>query len=450
MLADAQARRSWPTTPAIAHAARSAHGDGASASSSSRRRRRARRARSSARACSPREQLADFVRARRATRRASPCRSTSSRRIYITEGEHAGVRGDVAFAQSILETGGFTFPGGGQVLDQRQQLRGHRRVRQLQARLLVRRRRSIGVRAQMQALRIYVDPDLTETTLKQPLVMPKMLNLGFRGKVQTWWDLWGTWATGAFYGQRVYDIYERMVEFARPIRDPTRTLAAIRPAGRRARAARPDAQRRRQPHRELADAGVLVAARPLDRARRARSCRRGRAARRARRGSRGGRGSRRGSGARRGRSRGAGSGRGATSKRNGSANTSSSRFADASQNTTLSPAAISCPPSSTCAGRGAPVVRGRMRPAHDLLDRGRHRASRSSRRTRELVGELRRARRSRRRSRCGSCRRPAAHSRAEEELQLLVGELRRILARQRRVAHDRAACRRPGARASRR
>ena len=67
----------------------------------------------------------------------------------------------------------------------------------------------------MQALRIYVDPTSPTTTLKQPLVMPKMLNLGFRGKVQTWWDLWGTWATGAFYGQRVYDIYSSMVEFAK-------------------------------------------------------------------------------------------------------------------------------------------------------------------------------------------------------------------------------------------
>jgi hypothetical protein len=67
----------------------------------------------------------------------------------------------------------------------------------------------------MQALRIYVDPDLKIDTLKDPLVMPKMLNLGFRGKVQTWWDLWGTWATGAFYGQRVYDIYERMATFAK-------------------------------------------------------------------------------------------------------------------------------------------------------------------------------------------------------------------------------------------
>ena len=30
----------------------------------------------------------------------------------------------------------------------------------------------------MQDLRIYVDPNLTATTLKDPLVMPKMLNLG--------------------------------------------------------------------------------------------------------------------------------------------------------------------------------------------------------------------------------------------------------------------------------
>ena len=31
--------------------------------------------------------------------------------IYITEGEAEGVRGDIAFAQSCLETGNFTFCG---------------------------------------------------------------------------------------------------------------------------------------------------------------------------------------------------------------------------------------------------------------------------------------------------------------------------------------------------
>jgi hypothetical protein len=133
---------------------------------------------------------------------------------YITEGEAAGVRGDVAFAQSILETGGFSFPGGGQVLVHDNNFAGIGACDSCKHGFSF-PTAQIGVRAQMQALRIYVDPDLKIDTLKDPLVMPKMLNLGFRGKVQTWWDLWGTWATGAFYGQRVYDIYERMATFAK-------------------------------------------------------------------------------------------------------------------------------------------------------------------------------------------------------------------------------------------
>jgi hypothetical protein len=139
---------------------------------------------------------------------------------YITEGENAGVRGDVAFAQSILETYWFTFPGGGQLAGRDNNFAGIGACDSCKHGFTFPDAQT-GVRAQMQDLRIYVDPDLTDKTLKQPLVMPKMLNLGFRGKVQTWWDLWGTWATGAFYGQRVYDIYERMVTFAAT--DPAHT-----------------------------------------------------------------------------------------------------------------------------------------------------------------------------------------------------------------------------------
>ncbi len=133
---------------------------------------------------------------------------------YITEGENAGVRGDVAFAQSILETGGFNFPGGGQVLVNDNNFAGIGACDSCEHGFSF-PTAEIGVRAQMQSLRIYVDPDLTETTLRQPLVMPKMLDLGFRGKVQTWWDLWGTWATGAFYGQHVYDIYEHILDYGK-------------------------------------------------------------------------------------------------------------------------------------------------------------------------------------------------------------------------------------------
>ena len=153
------------------------------------------------------QQLADFVRASGHKPRITvPIDELAQ--DYIVEGEHAGVRGDVAFAQSILETvlvhvprrraargRDNNFAGIGACDSCKHGFRFPDAV--------------TGVRAQMQALRIYVDPDLTAKTLKQPLVMPKMLNLGFRGKVQTWWDFWGTWATGAFYGQRVYDIYEK-------------------------------------------------------------------------------------------------------------------------------------------------------------------------------------------------------------------------------------------------
>jgi hypothetical protein len=158
------------------------------------------------------QQLADWVRASGHVPRITvPIENLAQ--AYITEGNNAGVRGDVAFAQSILETYWFTFPGGGQLAGHDNNFAGIGACDSCKHGFTFPTAR-IGVRAQMQALRIYVDPDLTETTLKQPLVMPKMLNLGFRGKVQTWWDLWGTWATGAFYGQRLYDIYERMVTFA--------------------------------------------------------------------------------------------------------------------------------------------------------------------------------------------------------------------------------------------
>ena len=158
------------------------------------------------------QQLADWVRASGHKPRITVSIDELAK-DYITEGENAGVRGDVAFAQSILETYWFTFPGGGQLAGSDNNFAGIGACDSCKHGFRF-KSPLLGVRAQMQDLRIYVDPTLTKTTLKQPLVMPKMLDLGFRGKVQTWWDLWGTWATGAFYGQRVYDIYERMVKFA--------------------------------------------------------------------------------------------------------------------------------------------------------------------------------------------------------------------------------------------
>ena len=130
-----------------------------------------------------------------------------------------GVRGDVAFAQSILETGGFANPGAAATDNNFAGIgwcdscaHGFNFPSAL-----------VGVRAQLQLLRTYVDPNFPDASYTEPILLPGTLKLGFRGKVQTWWDLWGTWATGAFYGQRLYDIYERMVEFAKtdPAHPPT-------------------------------------------------------------------------------------------------------------------------------------------------------------------------------------------------------------------------------------
>ena len=160
------------------------------------------------------KQMADYIVAQRYTPRITVPIEVLAQ-FYLDEGARTGVRGDVAFAQSILETGGFANPGsaatdnnfagigwcdscahGFDFPDAR-----------------------TGVRAQLQLLRIYVDPTFPDAKYKDKILLPGTLKLGFRGKVQTWWDLWGTWATGALYGQRVYDIYERMVAFS--LLDPT-------------------------------------------------------------------------------------------------------------------------------------------------------------------------------------------------------------------------------------
>jgi hypothetical protein len=130
--------------------------------------------------------------------------------IYLNEGAKTGVRGDVAFAQSILETAGFAHPGSAATDNNFAGIGWCDTCKHG----FDFPNADIGVRAQLQLLRIYVDPNFPEASYKDPILLPGTLKLGFRGKVQTWWDLWGTWATGALYGQRVYDIYERMVAFS--------------------------------------------------------------------------------------------------------------------------------------------------------------------------------------------------------------------------------------------
>jgi hypothetical protein len=167
-------------------------------------------------------QMAAFVTAEKYKPRITvPLRDLAQ--MYLDEGARTGVRGDVAFAQSILETAGFRNPGSAPTDNNFAGIgwcdscaHGYNFPDA-----------QTGVRAQLQLLRTYVDPTFPQADYTDQILLPGTLMLGFRGKVQTWWDLWGTWATGALYGQRVYDIYERMVTFAKGV--PALPAAPIGP-----------------------------------------------------------------------------------------------------------------------------------------------------------------------------------------------------------------------------
>ena len=131
---------------------------------------------------------------------------------YLSVGEEEGVTGDIAFAQAVLETGGFrsghargfNFAGIG-AYDRCSPTCGFR-FPSLHD----------GVRAHIHLLRAYADPGLTTAQLAanpHRLVAPE--RVGVRGCCQRWTQLTGVWASDPNYDRKVLGIYRLMVEAAR-------------------------------------------------------------------------------------------------------------------------------------------------------------------------------------------------------------------------------------------
>lgn len=131
-------------------------------------------------------------------------------RFYVEEGDAAGVRGDIAFAQSVLETAGFRFPDGGQVLPIDNNFAGIGACDSCASGRSYPDPRT-GVRAQMQLLRVYADPRLTNAALSPAPVDPRLDQHYLRGKIPTWAGLTHTWATANGYGDRILGLYEEML-----------------------------------------------------------------------------------------------------------------------------------------------------------------------------------------------------------------------------------------------
>jgi hypothetical protein len=124
---------------------------------------------------------------------------------FVQEGRDENVRGDIAFAQSIVETGWFQY--GGQVQWWQNNYGGLGAVDGGGQGASFPDART-GVRAQIQHLRAYSDPTVTASNLAHPLVDPRFDLVWPKGKAPTWNDMGnGNWATSPTYAQTVIGIY---------------------------------------------------------------------------------------------------------------------------------------------------------------------------------------------------------------------------------------------------
>jgi len=137
-------------------------------------------------------------------------------RLFIEEGRTEGVRGDIAFVQSVLETGWFSFPDYGQIRPWFNNFAGLRAyngrssgttcaAESYPSRCFATAR--LGIRNQIQLLRGYADA--TTAGMSGRLMMPPADRVG----AAPTWELFGgasgiaIWATDPGYGLRIITLY---------------------------------------------------------------------------------------------------------------------------------------------------------------------------------------------------------------------------------------------------
>ncbi|MDQ6838405.1 MAG: glucosaminidase domain-containing protein, partial [Actinomycetota bacterium] len=126
---------------------------------------------------------------------------------YLAAGKATGVRGDLAFAQSIIETGYFSFPTGGQLVAADNNFAGIGACDSC-AHGWTFPNAITGVTAQEQLLEAYA----STTQVPTPLVGP----VGVGGCCPTWTSLAGKWATDPNYGISILTVYKAMLDYAIP------------------------------------------------------------------------------------------------------------------------------------------------------------------------------------------------------------------------------------------
>jgi hypothetical protein len=124
---------------------------------------------------------------------------------YLAASQTEGVRGDVAFAQSVIETGYFGFPTAGQLVAADNNFAGIGACDTCAHGWSFPDAKT-GVDAQLQLLHAYAS-----TT---PVPTPLVGRVSVVGCCQTWLALTGVWASAPAYGYEVLTIYRQMVDWA--------------------------------------------------------------------------------------------------------------------------------------------------------------------------------------------------------------------------------------------
>lgn len=136
---------------------------------------------------------------------------------YLAAGGQTGVRADLAFTQSIIETGYFSFPAGGQLGGADNNFAGIGACDSCSHGWTFPDALT-GVTAQMELLEAYASP----TKVPTPLIGP----VGVGGCCSTWTALAGTWASNKSYGLEILSLYKRILDWVIPQRLLATGLAA--------------------------------------------------------------------------------------------------------------------------------------------------------------------------------------------------------------------------------
>jgi hypothetical protein len=129
---------------------------------------------------------------------------------YQAAGKATGVRYDLAFAQSIIETGYFSFPSYGQLTAKDNNFAGIGACDSCTTGWSF-PNATTGVGAQLELLEAYASTKPVKTPL-----LPG--NVGVGGCCQTWVQLAGVWASSIVYGISIMTVYNQMLTWVIPER----------------------------------------------------------------------------------------------------------------------------------------------------------------------------------------------------------------------------------------